>query len=181
MTFEKRWEDNPAHNSYYPEAGTRRVVYRSGIFVGYRGYEHNGTQPLFPFGYGLSYTTFKYGDLNVKPLDGAGKYEVSFDVTNTGKREGAEVAQVYVGANGASVPHPPKELKAFSKVTLKPGETKRVSVELDPRSFAYFDVPGKQWKADAGDYEVLVGHSSAEIELRRKVKLERALAIAVGE
>jgi beta-glucosidase len=72
-------------------------------------------------------------------------------------------------------------LKAFSKVTLKPGETKRVSVELDPRSFAYFDVPGKQWKADAGDYEVLVGHSSAEIELRRKVKLERALAIAVGE
>ena len=181
FTFEKRWEDNPAHDSYYPEPGTRRVVYRSGVFVGYRGYEHNGTQPLFPFGYGLSYTAFKYGNLSLKQLDGAGKYEVSFDVTNTGKREGAEVAQIYVGANGASVPRPAKELKAFSKVTLRPGETKRVSVELDPRSFAYFDVPGKQWKADAGDYEVLVGHSSAEIELRHKVTLERALTIAVGE
>ncbi|HEX7174478.1 MAG TPA: glycoside hydrolase family 3 C-terminal domain-containing protein, partial [Pyrinomonadaceae bacterium] len=95
VTFERRWEDNPAHASYYPEGDTKRVVYKEGVFVGYRGYEKTGARPLFPFGHGLSYTTFRYGNLSVKPVVGRGaedsgpRYEVSFDVRNTGAREGA--------------------------------------------------------------------------------------------
>src|SRR5213078_1298840 len=102
-TFERRWEDNPVHDSYYPAAGTRRVAYKEGVFVGYRGYEHKGTKPLFPFGHGLSYTTFTYGNLSITQgitKGGSPEFlwaEVSFDVTNAGKRAGAEVAQVYVG------------------------------------------------------------------------------------
>src|SRR5213079_3665208 len=119
VSFERRWEDNPVHESYYPQPGTNRIVYKEGLFVGYRGYEHNGTKPLFPFGYGLSYTTFKYSNLTVKPAAGstatAPRYEISFDVKNTGARAGAEVAQVYVGAAHASVPRPVKELKGFTK------------------------------------------------------------------
>src|SRR5208282_3375706 len=103
-TFERRWEDNPVHDSYYPAPGTNRVVYKEGVFVGYRGYEHNGTKPLFPFGFGLSYTTFRYRNLAIRPVSGetaqAGSpasgpsYEVSCDVTNTGSRNGADVAEV---------------------------------------------------------------------------------------
>jgi beta-glucosidase len=91
ISYDRRWEDNPAHDSYYPEPGTRRVTYRSGVFVGYRGYERNKTEALFPFGYGLSYTTFSYGNLAITPVTGAlsksgPRFEVTFDVTNTGKR-----------------------------------------------------------------------------------------------
>lgn len=122
-TFERRWEDNPVHDSYYLEPGTNKVVYKEGVFVGYRGYEKNGTKPLFPFGHGLSYTTFSYGKLSVTPASSAdGKVTVAFDVTNTGKREGADVAQVYVGDTHAKVARPAKELKGFSKVFLKPGK-----------------------------------------------------------
>ena len=104
VTFERRWEDNPVHDTYYPAAGTNRVVYKEGVFVGYRGYEHNNTKPLFPFGYGLSYTTFKYGNLSIKPVDSKAEsdglaaplFQVSFDVTNTGAMDGADVAEVYV-------------------------------------------------------------------------------------
>ena len=118
VTFERRWEDNPVHDSYYPEAGTKRVVYKEGLFVGYRGYEHNGTKPLFPFGFGLSYTSFRYSNLSIKPMTNSESgplYEVSFDVKNTETRGGAEVAQIYVGDTYAKVPRPTKELKAFSK------------------------------------------------------------------
>jgi len=118
VTFERRWEDNPVHDSYYPEAGTKRVVYKEGVFVGYRGYEHNHTKPLFPFGFGLSYTTFSYTNLSIKQLSNTAsglRYEVSFDVKNTGTREGADVAQVYVGDTHTKVPRPAKELKGFFK------------------------------------------------------------------
>jgi beta-glucosidase len=175
VTFERRWEDNPVHDNYYPEAGTNRVAYKEGVFVGYRGYEKNNTKPLFPFGYGLSYTTFKYGNLAVKPVSGSGSYEASFDVTNTGSREGAEVAQVYVGDTHAKVPRPAKELKGFSKVSLRPGETKRVTILLDSRALAYYDVNAKQWRAEPGNFDVLVGHSSAQIELRGKLSLTSAI------
>jgi len=177
VTFERRWEDNPVHDSYYPAEGTKRVLYKEGIFVGYRGYEHNGTKPLFPFGFGLSYTTFKYDGLSIKPItttvgnEVGRRFEVAFTVTNTGKREGADVAQVYVGDTHSSVPRPAKELKGFVKVSLRPGETKRVSVVLDNRSLSYFDVANKQWRADAGDFDVLVGRSSQQIELRGKLTL----------
>ena len=181
VTFERRWEDNPVHDSYYPEAGTKRVVYKEGVFVGYRGYERAGTQPLFPFGSGLSYTTFKYSNLSVKPAvsDSNAKgprYEVSFDLANTGSREGAEVAQVYVGAAPTKVPRPVKELKGFSKVSLRPGERKHVSILIDGRALSYYDVDAKQWRAEPGTFEVLVGRSSAQIELRAKLNLTTAIA-----
>jgi beta-glucosidase len=172
VTFERRWEDNPVHDSYYPEPGTKRVVYKEGVFVGYRGYERNGTAPLFPFGHGLSYTTFQYGNLAVTPgTSKDGKVRLAFDVTNAGSRAGADVAQVYVADTHAKVPRPPKELKGFAKVSLAPGETRRVTVDLDQRSFSYFDVRTKQWRADRGDFEILVGRSSAQIELRGRVTL----------
>ncbi|MEP6819854.1 MAG: glycoside hydrolase family 3 C-terminal domain-containing protein [bacterium] len=176
ITFERRWEDNPTHDNYYPDAGTNRVIYKEGVFVGYRGYEKNNTKPLFPFGYGLSYTTFKYSNLTVKPVSGAmtkdgPRYEVSFDIKNTGAREGAEVAQLYIGETNARVQRPAKELKGFWKGTLRPGETHRVIIPLDTRAFSYYDVNGKQWRADPGEYDILVGHSSEQIELRSKLKL----------
>ncbi len=168
-TFERRWEDNPTHNNYYPEKGSNRVVYKEGIFVGYRGYEHNGTKPLFPFGYGLSYTTFKYSNLK------ADEHEVSFEVTNTGSRAGAAVPEVYISPEHSSVPRPSKELKGFSRVALQPGETKTVRISLNTRSFAYYDVNSKQWRAEKGTYEVLVGSSSEQIEVKGNVMLTSEL------
>ncbi|MGB9178488.1 MAG: glycoside hydrolase family 3 C-terminal domain-containing protein, partial [Pyrinomonadaceae bacterium] len=176
-TFERRWEDNPVHDNYYPQPGTNRIEYREGLFVGYRGYERNGTKPLFPFGYGLSYTTFKYDNLNIRQLNGASaessgpRYEVSFDVRNTGSREGADVAQVYVGDTHSKVPRPAKELKGFVKVNLRAGEMKRVSVMLDGRALSYYDTGAKQWRAEPGDFDILVGRSSEQIELRGKLSL----------
>ncbi len=164
-TFERRWEDNPTHDNYYPEKGSNRVVYKEGIFVGYRGYEHNKTKPLFPFGYGLSYTTFKYSNLK------ADEHQVSLDVTNTGTVPGDAVPQVYISAENSTVPRPVKELKGFARVTVEPGKTRRVTVQLAPRSFAYYDVNQKQWRADKGDHDVLVGSSSEQIELRGKITL----------
>jgi len=179
VTFERRWEDNPVHDSYYPEANTKRVVYKEGLFVGYRGYEHSGTKPLFPFGFGLSYTSFKYGNLSIKSLsngEAAGpRYEVSFEVKNTGTREGADVAQVYVSDKQTKVPRPVKELKGFVKVSLRPGETKKVSIILDQRALSYYDVNTRQWRAEPGVFDVLVGRSSEQIELRGKLTLGTAV------
>lgn len=169
-TFERRREDNPTFNSYYTEGDTNRVVYKEGVFVGYRGYEHNGMKPLFPFGFGLSYTTFKYGNLTVAPAGEAGPlYTVSFDLTNTGDRDGAEVAQVYVVDDHSKIARPAKELKGFAKVALQPGETKHVTVNLDARSFAYYDAAGKRWHIAPGSFGILVGSSSADIALKGSV------------
>src|SRR5258708_29785902 len=108
VTFERRWEDNPVHDSYYPEPDRKRIVYKEGIFVGYRGYDHNQTKPLFPFCYGLSYTNFKYSDLSVRavtdPASSGPRYELSFQVQNTGKRAGTAVAQIYVNSNQSKRP-----------------------------------------------------------------------------
>ncbi len=172
VTFERRWEDNPAHDSYYPSDSTKHVVYKEGVFVGYRGYEHNGTKPLFPFGYGLSYTTFAYRNLSVART--GNNIAVSFDVANTGKREGDEVAQVYVGDKHANVPRPAKELKGFTKIHLRPGETRHVTVKLDRRSFSYYDINLKQWHIDPGEFDILVGQSVEQIELRGKLVLKEA-------
>jgi beta-glucosidase len=177
VTFERRREDNPVHASYYPASeDTKRVEYSEGVFVGYRGYEKNNTKPLFPFGHGLSYTTFRYDNLKVTQLLGAGAdvtgngpyYDVSFDVKNTGSREGSDVAQVYVSDTHAPVPRPPKELKGFAKVSLRPGESRRVTVRLDARAFSYYDTASKGWRRDPGDFDILVGRSSEQIELRGK-------------
>ena len=177
VTFERQWDNNPVHDSYYPEAGAHRVVYREGLFVGYRGFDRQGNKPLFPFGYGLSYTTFAYRNLSIQAPAGAlpssWQVQVEFDLTNTGKREGQEVAQVYVGRKDAPLPSPVKELKGFEKVNLRPGETRRVTVTLNPRAFSYYDVASKHWRADAGQYEVFVGRSAAAIELQGKVTLTK--------
>lgn len=177
-TFERSWSDNPVHDSYYPEAGTNRIAYKEGVFVGYRGYENKNTKPLFPFGYGLSYTNFSYRNLEIMTgVTKGGSPEfwwarVSFDLTNTGKREGSEVAQLYVGPNRGKVIRPAKELKGFMKVDLRPGETRRVTVMLDRRALSYYDVNAKAWRADPGDYDVIVGSSAERIELKGKLNLK---------
>ena len=171
ITIEKRWEDNPAHDTYHPRGADKKVVYTEGVFIGYRGYDKSGVKPLFPFGYGLSYTTFAYKNLSVSSPSASGDVEVHFDVTNTGNRAGAEVAQVYVGDRHSSVPRPVRELKGFSKVNLGAGETKQVSVTLDRRAFAYYDVKKHDWTVEPGDFEILVGSSSAKTELNGKVTL----------
>ncbi len=189
VTFEKRLEDNPAFANYYEEPGTKRVVYKEGIFVGYRGYEHNHTKPLFPFGYGLSYTSFKYDNISIKPTAPASSnsgerpalYQISFDVSNTGKRAGAEVSQVYVGEAAPKISRPAKELKGFSRVELAPGETKHVSITLDGRAFAYYDVTAKRWHANPGNYSVQIGHSSEDILLSSSINLSNELNLGLGQ
>ncbi len=180
ITFERRWSDNPAHDTYYPEPGTNRVAYKEGVFIGYRGYEHNHVKPLYPFGFGLSYTTFQYSHIEVKPegeSSGAARYDVTFDVTNTGHMAGADVAQVYVAEAEPKVPRPPKELKGFSRVDLAPGETKHVSILLNPRAFTFYDVNAKHWHANAGKYTVEVGRSSEEVPLHSDITLPSAFDV----
>jgi beta-glucosidase len=180
VSFERNWEDNPVHDSYYPEAGSTRVVYKEGIFLGYRGYEHSGIKPLFPFGYGLSYTSFQYRNLSIHRITGGGAsdssgsalhYEVSCDVTNTGKRDGADVVEVYLGELHPPLPRPVKELKGFERVSPRPGETKRVKIELDARAFSYYDVSVHQWRVDPGEFTVFVGRSVDQIRLKRTFSL----------
>jgi beta-glucosidase len=150
------------------------AIYREGIFMGSRGFDQKGTEPQYPFGYGLSYTSFAYSDLDLFPkvilfpqaLERGFPVQVRFTVTNTGQRAGAETAQVYVGAQHPSVPRPPKELKGFCKVWLAPGQSQRVSVPLNGRALAYYDVGAHGWKAERGLYRVLVGASSRDIRLQ---------------
>lgn len=167
-SFERQWEDNPTFHSYYPAKGEKRVKYSEGVFLGYRYYDHSDVKPLFPFGFGLSYTTFSYSNLSVTPKTGDLKSPivVAFDVKNTGSREAAEVAQVYVSDLHSSVPRPVKELKGFSKVSLKAGETKRVTVSLNRRAFSFYDVRKKDWSAEPGQFFVLVGGSSVSVPLK---------------
>ena len=124
ISYDRHFEDDAVFNSYYPNAGPKQVKYTEGVFVGYRHYDRSATKPLFPFGFGLSYTTFKYSNLVVLPSDSGGDdpATVSFDVTNSGDREGAEVAELYVSDSHASVPRPVKELKGFARVELTPAK-----------------------------------------------------------
>jgi len=177
VSFEKRWEDNPSHDHYYPTPGTNRIEYQEGIFVGYRGYEKNNMKPLFPFGFGLSYTTFNFSDLKVTPAATIPGATVSFSITNAGSRAGSAVAEVYLADSHSSVPRPPKELKGFVKVSLSRGETKTVQVPLNARAFCFYDEKAKQWRAEAGSYQVLVGSSSEKIELSGELKLNKTAVV----
>jgi len=172
-TFGVRREDYP-DNGNFP--GTNGVVnYAEGIYVGYRHFDKKNIEPLFPFGHGLSYTTFKYGNLQLSgaTLTPNGKLSVNLQVTNTGQRAGEEVVQLYLQAKNPQVDRPVRELKGFSKVALAPGKSKTVTLEITPRDLAYFDVAGKQWKADPGDYEVQVGASSRDIRQKAPFTLSR--------
>jgi beta-glucosidase len=171
-TFLKKWEDSPAYGNFPGEKGN--VYYKEGIFVGYRHFDKKHIEPLFPFGYGLSYTTFEYGDLKVAPakIKADGKVAVQLSVRNTGKVAGAEVVQVYVADEEASVERPVKELKAFKKVFLVPGEKRSVSFALDKTALSYYDVNAKDWVAEPGRFKVLVGSSSRDIRLEGAFELE---------
>lgn len=179
ISWERSLNDNPSYPYYYPTPGTLTVPYKDDIFVGYRGYEHNGVKPLFPFGFGLSYTSFKYSGLAIQPGKGAGSYEVTFDVTNTGTRFGADVAQVYVSEDRPQVPRPPQELKGFARVGLDPGQTRHITVPLNPRSFTWYDEKAAAWHADAGSFTVHVSRSSADSQLEGKIKLDQAIELPV--
>ena len=161
ITFPKSIEQYPA--DFYTRE--RSITYREGIFVGYRYFDQYDLDVLFPFGHGLSYTTFTYGEptLNKTSAKIGDPITVSLSITNTGTRSGAEVVQLYVHDVKSSVPRPPKELKAFKKIALKPGETKTVTLELDKRSFAFFDEKGEAWKVEPGQFELLIGSSSRDI------------------
>ena len=179
ITWEKNLKDNPSIAFYYHTPGTLAISYKDDIFVGYRGYEHNHVSPQFSFGFGLSYTSFKYGNLQIRATGPTGACEVSFEVTNTGDRAGADVAQVYVGEDHPRVPRPPQELKGFSRVELQPGETRRVTIPLDARSFAWYDVKAAAWHADAGSFSVHVSRSSSDAQLDGKVNLPQAIVLPV--
>jgi beta-glucosidase len=175
-SFERRWEGNAAFESYYPKSPDKRVKYEEGVFVGYRHFDRSEVKPLFPFGFGLSYTKFQYSDLQVIPAssDLNAPVIVSFNIKNVGQREGAEIAELYVGDSHASVPRPVKELKGFTKVNLRPGESKRATLQLDRRAFSFFDMKKHAWSAEPGEFAILVGSSSAKIELQGKYVLSSA-------
>jgi beta-glucosidase len=173
ITMEKRIEDNPANpkDNPFPNPVNQHpdaIPYSEGIFVGYRGYDKNHTQPLFPFGFGLSYTSFSFSDLKIVPTtwNGAGDVTVTFRVTNTGKQAGAEVAQLYVGQQNPTISRPIKELKGFQKVFLAPNQSQTVTLKLNQRSFAYFNTDKDKWDALPGKYNILVGSSSQASDLK---------------
>ena len=156
-TYPVAYEDTPAFK-YYP-AKERTSEYREGLYIGYRYFDTAHVPVKYPFGYGLSYTTFEYTDLKVN-ADGA-----TFKITNTGKLDGAEIAQVYISLPGAEVFRPEKELKGFAKVFLKAGETKTVTVAFNDMTFRYWNVEDEAWAVEGGIYKILVGSSSADIRL----------------
>lgn len=173
-TFVGRIEDSPAY-LYTPSGEDRsdRCEYREGIFVGYRYYEKKKIDPVFPFGHGLSYTQFAYTQLrlNRKELSDGEELEVSCRVTNTGRVAGREIVQVYVGRVDSLVPAPVKELREFSKIHLEPGETKEVAFRLGKRAFAYYNMALGDYYVPDGQYQILVGASSADIRLWDTVRV----------
>lgn len=168
ITFPKEWKDSPAYGRYPGESG--KVGYDEGLYVGYRHFDKYNIEPAFPFGHGLSYTMFVYSDLKVSSGEPA---QVSLNLRNSGSREGAEVVQLYIHDVQSSVDRPVKELKAFRRVVLKPGETQTVSFALDKSALAFYDVTRKDWVAEPGTFEVLVGSSSRDIRLKATFELTK--------
>ncbi len=165
-TFPVRLEDNPAYINYPGENG--RVHYGEGIFVGYRYYDKKAIEPLFPFGYGLSYTNFSYDNLQINgsSFSEGDQIEVTVDVTNTGERTGQEIVQLYISDEEAKLTRPVKELKAFAKVALDPGETKSVTLQLDQQALAFYDTAVHDWVTEPGQFTILIGSSSRDIRLQ---------------
>ncbi len=163
-TYPMVYED-VSSEPYFP-AEERSVEYREGLYVGYRYFETVEKEVLFPFGFGLSYTTFAYSDVTVSDK------EVSFTLANTGDRDGAEVAQVYVSAKAPRIYRPKKELKGFAKVFLKAGESRRVCIPLDDKAFRYFNTNTNRFEIDGGEYDILIGASVADIRLSGTVTVE---------
>jgi beta-glucosidase len=190
VSFDRSWEESASAPYYYPVKGADtslhvaevgkppvdlvipHVKYDDGLMVGYRYWTTTGKHPLFPFGFGLSYTTFSFSNLQVSAAAPAGStVAVSFDVTNTGSVAGAEVAQLYVSDPSAKASRPERELKGFEKVHLAPGETKHVTLNLDARAFSYWDSTAHKWIIDPGKFVVRVGDSSENTPLRADLTL----------
>ena len=171
QTFPRRLEDNPAFLNYPGEHG--HVRYGEGLYIGYRYYEKKKIEPLFPFGFGLSYATFAFSSLRLSQASFApgASVDAEIDVRNVSEREGWAVVQFYTADETASVSRPHKELKGFAKLWLTAGETKTARVKLDMRAFAYFDVAVRGWVAEAGRFEVRVGTSTRDICARAEVTL----------
>ena len=163
-TYPVRYEDIPAFK-YFPSE-ERNSEYREALYVGYRYYDTAKVRVLYPFGFGLSYTEFQYRDLTVNP-EGA-----EFTLTNTGNRDGAEVAQLYIGMKDGKVFRPAKELKGFQKVFLKAGESRRVHIPFDDKTFRYWNVRTDQWETEGGTYTIMIGASCLDIRLRTETEIE---------
>ena len=145
--------------------------YKEGVFVGYRHYDREKLNVLFPFGYGLSYAQFEYSNLHIEKK-GETDYVVSYDITNLSSVDAKEVSQVYVKDVFSTVVRPEKELRGFSKDLIKAGETKRVNIELDYRSFAFYSTAKNKWVVENGTFEILVGTSSRDIKLKEKIEVK---------
>ena len=177
-TFPRRLEDTPA--ALFGSEGNT-VTYREGVFVGYRYYDTKKLTPLFPFGHGLSYTTFAYESIRVdnKRITDEGEVAVIVTVANTGSRPGKEVVQLYVRDAESTVNRPERELKAFEKVELAPGERTEIRFTLDKGAFAYYNVEIRDWHVETGDFEILVGSSSRRLPLRTSVHVESTVPLPV--
>jgi len=173
VTFPVKWEDSPAYGSYPGER--QHAEYTEGIFVGYRGYDKNNIEPHFPFGYGLSYTTFKYTNLKLssEKISKDDELIVSVTVTNTGAVDGDEIVQLYMSDLKSSVEREMKVLKGFKRVMLKAGESKTVSFKIDKDALSFYNVKSKSWIAESGKFEVLIGASSRDIRLQKSFILTK--------
>ena len=175
VTIDKKIEDNPSYASYPDPAAYRgdnaltEINYSEGLYMGYRGYDKQHAKPLYPFGFGLSYTTFGYSDLKLSTnvMTPGNTVDVTFTLTNTGDKAGFEVAQLYIQPINPQVDRPKKELKGFTKVYLEPGQSKTVSLPIDSRSLAYFVQNTDSWDVDAGKFKVWVGPDSENLTLQR--------------
>jgi beta-glucosidase len=170
LTFPRKLVDSPAHSSgsnrTYPGDEEKKVYYDEGIFVGYRWFDKEKIDPLFPFGFGMSYTTFEYGSIHLGKESITGTddtFNIELDVVNTGERSSAEVVQVYSRDTQASVERPPKELIGFGKIRLKPGEKKTASITVRAEDLAFYDIHKHEWVVEHGDFEILVGRSAQDI------------------
>jgi len=173
VSFEKRWEDNAAYKSYYDDNGDKHVKFTEGVFLGYRHFDKDNIEPQFPFGFGLSYTAFEYSNLstNKDQFKITDPVEIKLTVKNTGKMDGAEVVELYINEPISSLPRPPKELKAFSKVQLKVGESKEIKFTLNENAFHFYNPEKKQWVVEPGEFNILVGSSSKDIRLKKKITI----------
>jgi beta-glucosidase len=183
QSFPVRWADNPTQSqdtSIYP-GKDGKVRYEEGVFVGYRHYDRTGITPLFPFGFGLGYTQFELGELSVDAgrFEADGDVAVSLTVTNTGGRTGSAVVQLYVGDDATSQPRPRKELKAFAKVRLEAGESRRLTLRLDARAFAFYRPEAKHWLVEPGSFTLFAGTSAADIALSAKLSRSTTLMLPV--
>ena len=167
ITFPARLEDGATYGFYPGSEG--RVVYGEGLLIGYRHFDAAGVDPAYCFGHGLSFTTFERGEPTVEVT--GSHVVVTITVTNTGSRRGSDVVQLYVGDVESSVPRPVKELKAFAKVELDPGETATVRLELWERDFSFWDEGSHTWRLEAGEFDLYVGASSMAIDHRARLAI----------